>query len=58
MKSERCRLHGGRSTGPPLGQNVYRQGQYGASAIQNRRELRDLLRQFKVSLVFLGPDKP
>ncbi len=51
MKNGRCRLHGGKSTGAPLGnQNARKHGEYSASAIQNRRELRALLRQFKASL--------
>jgi len=51
MENGRCRLHGGKSTGAPIGnQNALKHGEYSASSIQNRRELRSILRQFKMSL--------
>jgi uncharacterized protein YjcR len=51
MENGRCRLHGGKSTGAPMGnQNALKHGQYSASAIQNRRELRFIVRQLKGSL--------
>ncbi len=51
MKNGRCRLHGGKSTGPPKGnKNAYKHGEYCESAIRNRRELRELLRQFRTAL--------
>jgi len=51
MENGRCRLHGGKSTGAPIGnQHARRHGQYCTSAIQNRRELRAILRQFMAFL--------
>jgi hypothetical protein len=43
-----CRLHGGKSTGPPKGnKNALKHGRYTAQAIARRRELRALLRSIK-----------
>ena len=37
----RCRLHGGKSTGPPKGNNnAFKYGRYTAQAITRRREVR------------------
>ncbi len=42
----RCRLHGGKSTGPPKGsQNALKHGHYTAKAIEDRRNVRELIRE-------------
>lgn len=42
----RCRLHGGKATGAPKGsQNALKHGCYTAEAIEERREVRDLIRE-------------
>ena len=42
----RCRLHGGKSTGPPKGsQNALKHGYYTAEAIASRRYIRELIRE-------------
>ena len=44
MPNGRCRLHGGKSTGPPKGnQNALKHGRYTAEAIARRRELQALI---------------
>ena len=41
----RCRLHGGKSTGPPKGsQNALKHGYYTAEAKERRRQIRDFIR--------------
>jgi hypothetical protein len=48
MPNGRCRLHGGKSTGPPKGnKNALKHGRYTAQAIARRRELRSLLQGIK-----------
>jgi glucans biosynthesis protein len=48
MRNGRCRLHGGKSTGPPKGnKNALKHGRYTAQAIARRRELRALLQSIK-----------
>jgi hypothetical protein len=48
MPNGRCRLHGGKSTGPPKGnQNALKHGRYTAQANSRRRELRALLQGIK-----------
>lgn len=43
---KRCRLHGGRATGPPLGsQNALKHGRYTATAIAERRTFDAHLRE-------------
>ena len=43
MPNGRCRLHGGKSTGPPKGnRNALKHGRYTAEAKSRRRELRAL----------------
>jgi uncharacterized protein YjcR len=45
MPNGRCRMHGGKSTGAPKGnQNAFKHGFYSAEAIQRRRDVSDLLR--------------
>src|SRR5262249_54296197 len=45
MRNCRCRLHGGKSTGPPKGnKNACKHGRYTAQAIVRRREVRALLK--------------
>jgi len=48
MRNGRCRLHGGKSTGPPKGnKNAFKHGRYTAQAITRRREVRALLKSIK-----------
>jgi hypothetical protein len=48
MPNGRCRLHGGKSTGPPKGnKNALKHGRYTAQAIARRREVRALLQGVK-----------
>jgi len=48
MRNGRCRLHGGKSTGPPKGnKNAFKHGRYSAQAIARRRDVRALLRSIK-----------
>ena len=47
MPNGRCRLHGGKTTGPPKGnKNALKHGRY-TTAIARRRELRALLQGIK-----------
>lgn len=46
MANGRCRLHGGKSTGPPKGnQNAYKHGFYTKRAIEFRRKTKALLKE-------------
>jgi hypothetical protein len=46
MMNGRCRLHGGKSTGPPLGNtNALKHGYYTAQAIAYRRRINELLKE-------------
>ena len=48
MKNGRCRMHGGKSTGPPKGtQNALKQGFYTRKAITGRRYVRQLIEDSK-----------
>jgi len=48
MPNGRCRLHGGKSTGPPKGnKNALKHGRYAAATIAQRREVRALLQAIK-----------
>ena len=48
MRNGRCRLHGGKSTGPPKGnKNAFKHGRYTAQEITCRREVRALLKSIK-----------
>ena len=48
MRNGRCRMHGGKSTGAPKGnQNAFKHGRYVADAIEGRREISGLLRAMK-----------
>ena len=48
MTNGRCRMHGGKAPGAPLGNsNARRHGQYSAEAIAQRRKLAELLRDIK-----------
>ncbi len=48
MPNGRCRLHGGKSTGPPKGnQNALKHGNYTRDAIARRRYIRQLLKESK-----------
>jgi hypothetical protein len=48
MPNGRCRMHGGLSTGAPLGnKNAFKHGRYAAEAIEARRAFSALLRRMK-----------
>ena len=48
MKNGRCRMHGGKSTGAPKGnQNALKHGFYTREAIEGRRYIRQLLKDSK-----------
>ena len=45
MANGRCRMHGGKSTGPPKGsQNALKHGVYTQAAIEERRQIRKLIK--------------
>jgi len=51
MPNGRCRMHGGKSTGPPLGsQNALKHGYYTQNAIAERRANRRLIRLMEKTL--------
>jgi hypothetical protein len=51
MKSGRCRMHGGPSTGAPEGnKNAYKHGRYMGEAIEERRVLRAMVKGFRNNL--------
>ena len=51
MRSGRCRMHGGKSPGAPIGnRNALKHGRYTAEAIKRRRELAALLREMRQSV--------
>jgi hypothetical protein len=51
MPNGRCRMHGGKSTGAPKGnQNAWKHGRYSAEAIARRHEIRALLKAMKQSV--------
>lgn len=44
MKNGRCRLHGGKSPGPPFGnKNAFKHGYYTADAIAERQDIKLLI---------------
>ena len=46
MPNGKCRFHGGKSTGAPRGnRNAWKHGGYSTEAQEERRELRQLLRE-------------
>ncbi len=46
MSNGRCRMHGGKSTGAPKGnQNAYKHGFYSAEAIADRQLMAELIRE-------------
>lgn len=48
MRNGRCRMHGGKSPGAPLGNaNARKHGLYSAEMIAERRELAGLLRTMR-----------
>ncbi|MGR3513181.1 MAG: HGGxSTG domain-containing protein [Paracoccaceae bacterium] len=48
MKNGRCRMHGGRSSGAPLGnQNALKDGRFTKKATKKRREIAELLRSMR-----------
>lgn len=52
MPNGRCRMHGGKSTGAPSGNKhgKYKNGYYTKTAIEERRQLHNLIKQVKNSL--------
>lgn len=49
---KRCKIHGGKSPGPPKGsQNALKHGLYTATAIEERRRVREALLELKAFLV-------
>ncbi len=48
MPNGRCRMHGGKSPGPPKGnQNAFKHGYYTKEAIEQRRYVKRLLKKSK-----------
>ena len=48
MRNGRCRMHGGKSTGAPKGnQNAFKHGRYTAVAIEERRMVRDMVNFYR-----------
>ena len=48
MANGRCRMHGGKSTGAPMGnQNGYKHGYYSSASTARRREVSELIRSMK-----------
>ncbi len=48
MKNGRCRMHGGKSTGAPKGnQNAFKHGRYTAEVIEERRMVRELVNYYR-----------
>ncbi len=55
MSNGRCRLHGGKSTGAPKGnQNAFKHGRYTAEALVLRRALNKLMREARQGLASIG----
>lgn len=55
MANGRCRLHGGKATGAPMGnQNATKTGNYSAKEVVNRMESHVLLRQIREYLKTLS----
>lgn len=51
MQNGRCRMHGGKSTGAPQGnQNAWKHGRYTAESIAARREVTALIRAMAESV--------
>lgn len=57
MKNGRCRLHGGKSPGPPKGnRNALTHGRYSAEALVRRRRHRALLKELAEAVRMLDRD--
>jgi hypothetical protein len=63
MKNGRCRMHGGKSTGPRTKEGLersrkanWKHGYYSAEAIAERQEIRELLRQSNELIASLETD--
>jgi len=55
MANGKCRFHGGKSTGaPPGNRNAWKHGGYSAEALEERRQLRQLLREAQEFLAEQG----
>jgi len=51
MPNGRCRMHGGKSPGPPKGsQNALKHGNHAAATVERRRALRALLKDVEAEL--------
>jgi len=56
MANGRCRMHGGKSTGAPRGnQNALKHGFYTKQAIADRRHIRQLLKESEDTLNLTNP---
>lgn len=54
MPNGRCRMHGGKSTGAPKGnQNAFKHGRYTAKALAMRKSVGALLRSARAALLDL-----
>ena len=50
MPNGRCRLHGGKSPGPPKGnRNAWKTGLHSRESVEERRRIRDLIREARVA---------
>lgn len=46
MANGRCRMHGGKSTGPPKGnKNALKHGFYTKEAIEKRKQIREFIKE-------------
>ena len=49
MPNGRCRMHGGKSPGPPIGnKNAFKHGRFTAEAIKRRKEVAALVRAARI----------
>lgn len=55
MANGRCRMHGGKAKGAPIGnRNAFKHGRYSAEHMAERRYLADLLREMRGLIEELG----
>jgi len=48
MENERCRMHGGKANGAPMGNShVFKHGRYTAAHVAEHRHFAELLREMK-----------
>ncbi len=60
MKNGRCRMHGGKSTGPRTPEGLersrkanWKHGRYSQEAIEERRRVRQLIKELRENILFL-----